>query len=134
MLKMSDWLIKCKCENVIPVAIEIGGKHSFDGCYYTQNDSQKIYVAGLWPKFRRVRVALTVTEDSVIGKGHEWYRVGWWNQAEDAIRLSAEKVAEYHPFGSNFMIGPWTHSDAIDKYERFQYLRIPLRISHRSES
>lgn len=126
MMTLNDWLIKCGCKDTRPVRLSIG-KHSFEGCYYTL-DSPRIYVIGLWPKFKRVNVALSVTEDSVLGKGLEWYRVAWWNKAENTIQFPADRISTFHPFGSNFMIGPWTHEEPIDKYERFKYLRIPFQI------
>lgn len=82
---------------------------------YTQ---EYIYVLGdIWPD------SLDKSCLVISGDTREWYVSGWWQKN---THILSHDVSTFHPFGSNFILCPWTiEGEKIDQYEHKPYKRVP---------
>lgn len=88
-----------------------------------QYTREAIYVLGPLPKhYQRRRKAAYVVQ----GDTREWYIAGYWDGRPNPFNPGTER--DYHPFGKNFILAPWTFSEAIDQYETHKYDRVALSV------
>lgn len=130
-----DWLRgdKCRCIEVVPCRVKLLGMN-YVGCHYTQVRSEgnspveiikrSIYVAGsLPPKFiKRHRQVFTLEGDK-----RPWFIAGYYPDFAKGKQGDLKvDFYEYHPFGHNFILSPWTAEGKIEDGERFPYHYSPL--------
>jgi hypothetical protein len=84
---------------------------------------EAIYVVGPLPAcyLRSKRIAFTLSGDH-----REWYLASYMLAAS-----ITEQNAQYHPFGTMFMLMPWEVPDGgqIDRWAHHPYRRIPLAVT-----
>jgi len=128
---VQKWLAnECKCHTITKVKVTIG-KRTYYGCRYIDpkhvDPAPRIYLIGFRPKHRR--------KTCYMINGKDWYVAGYYDQTN----LSADGWLfwpwrfgdfgrKYHPFGSNFILMPWTCDDPIDMGSRTTYDRVEVEV------
>lgn len=125
-MTLAEWLTACgNIVDIEPVRVRIGDE-SWEACRYTQiseHDGKKyrnkrIYCVGNWPKSYRPNRREGGT--CYPFEGRDWYVCCY-------IKDIKPVFAPYHPFGPNFILGEWEHSEPMDQYEQ-PYERIPMTL------
>lgn len=110
--------------DVSPCIVTIGNE-AFGGAAYTQHNTappsspktgetyttRMIYTLGTAPKQKG--------KTCYPFNGLDWYVACHWGGGVNE---------EYHPFGANFLLSPWTADEPIDKFMKKPYNRVPMNV------
>lgn len=105
MSEIAKWLCQQNgVTDVTPATVTIGTQ-TWNGAFFTQRGRQGCYLVGALPKsFIKHKAYYRMPDDD-----RDWY-VGLYYDGYDKN--------QYHPFGANCILMPWTSPTRIDEYER----------------
>ena len=124
-----EFLNKCGMQNIQPVTVKINGK-TYQAAKYTNKTGhgEDIYCVGFLPPvyLRSSHVCFTIPGDK-----RDWYIASYFPISKNRCQPLPQDIdPEYHPFGPNFMLTPWTVKDSqIDSYEKAPYKRIEISVT-----
>lgn len=115
---LSTYLESVGCYDVQPVIVRIG-RDAWHGARFKQDilhsTREGIYVLGYAPKsyWRSSRVKFTLEGDT-----RTWFIASYFPAGQ---RHGDNDSNEFHPFGAMFQLQPWSHDEAIDRFEERPY-------------
>lgn len=114
-MNVYEWLRSCSgVTDVRPVKVTIGNE-TFEGGRYTQRCEDHIYLLGNLPQnYKKLKGKIAFVVDGV-----DWYVAAHYQEVAET---------EHQPFGSNFILMPWTNAERIDHYERTPYARVGMEV------